>query len=186
MPDDLSGRPDLDANVRRLLNAGRQVDLERAQCIVDAGVEQLRMLTDAVGRGDCDPDVLAERIAVVQRLQDAAFALMRTEPGDDGYLDAHRTVRQQNEEAARILTRPALHPVLVTPPNRRCRVAIIPARTRGRARPRQRRSHRGPRATRAGPGSDDDPPAEPGPQPDAPLEHAARRRVPLPRARRPR
>jgi hypothetical protein len=173
---DTAGRPDPGANVRRLLNAGRHVELERAQCIGDAAVEQLRTLAVAVDRDECDPEVLAERIAVVQRLQAAALALMRTEPGDADYDEAIRAARRQNEEAARILTRPALRPVRVTPPRRRCRVTITPVRTRGRARPRQRRSRRGPRATRAGPDED---PAEPA-EPAAPIDHAARRRGPFP------
>jgi hypothetical protein len=168
---DSAGRPDPDANVRRLLNAGRRAQLERALCIGDAGLEQLRRLAGAVERGEADLEVLAERLEALQRLQDAALALTRTDPGDDGYDGAYRTAWRQNEEATRILTRPALHPVRVTPPQRHRRVTIPPGRPCGQARPRRRRSHRGPRADRAGP--DDDPPA-------GPVGHAARRRSPLP------
>jgi hypothetical protein len=168
-----AGRPDPDANAhaRRLFNACRLIELERSLCIGDAGVEQVRRLAGAVERGEADLEVLAERVRALRRLQDAALALMRTELGDDGYEEAYRAAGRQNEEATRILTRPALRPVRVTPPQRRRRVTIPPGRPCGQARPRRRRSHRGPRADRAGP--DDDPPA-------GPVGHAARHRSPLP------
>jgi hypothetical protein len=175
---DTPGRPDPDVNVRRLLNAGRdarRAQVERSLLICEAAVEHLRRLAAAVERGEADPEVLAERIEVLRRTQDAGVALVRAEPGDADYVEVYRAARRQNEDAVRILTRPALRPRYVTPPRCRGRVTIAPGRPR-RARPRQRRSRRGPRATRAGPDED---PAEPA-EPAAPIDHAARRHGPFP------